>query len=110
MSKGDIKLSPKHGVNPSMICCPICGEPVSIALLGKIENDKEAPKKIVGTELCEKCIECCGDDKIFILGINRDSDAIMNYVQVYRTSLKIDIPGYLAVADANELFNLVSNK
>lgn len=110
MSKGDIKLSPKHGVNPSMICCPICGEPISIALMSKLKDDKEAPKKIIGTELCDKCIESCGDDKIFILGINKESGAIMSYVQVYRTSLKVNIPGCLAATDANELFNLVGNK
>lgn len=110
MSKGNITISPKHGVNPSMVCCPVCGEPVSIALMGKIKDDKEAPRKIIGTELCEKCIDSCGDDKIFILGVNKDTGAIMGYVKVHRTSLNVDVPGCLAAMDANELFNLVSNK
>lgn len=44
MSKG-IRVSEKHGVNPSITICPICGKETSIALLGKLKGDKEAPRK-----------------------------------------------------------------
>ena len=53
MSKG-ITLSPKHGVNPSIVICPICKKDTSIALFGRLKGDAEAPKRIEG-ELCDDC-------------------------------------------------------
>lgn len=110
MSKNSITLSPKHGVNPSMICCPVCGEPISIALMGKIKGDKEAPRKIIGTELCEKCIESCGDDKIYIMGIDKETGRLIGYVQVQRTIIKVDVPGYVAAMDADEFLKLFNKE
>lgn len=45
----NIKLSPKHGVNPTIPICAWCGESKNeIAMLGKIDReDSEAPKNIV---------------------------------------------------------------
>lgn len=40
MSK-NIRLSEKHGVNPSIIVCPICDKETGIALLGKLKGDKK---------------------------------------------------------------------
>ena len=53
MSK-DITLSPKHGVNCSIIVCPICKKETSLALFGRLKGDAEAPKQIEG-ELCDEC-------------------------------------------------------
>jgi hypothetical protein len=50
-----IRLSPKHGLNPSLVVCPICGEPTSIALLGRLKKDAEAPHYIKDVHLCDKC-------------------------------------------------------
>lgn len=44
MSK-NIIFSEKHGVNPSITVCPICGKEIGIALLGKLKRDEEAPRK-----------------------------------------------------------------
>lgn len=53
-----IRLSEKYGVNPSMITCFYCGEVTSIALMGKLPHDKEAPKYCcVDVEPCDKCKE-----------------------------------------------------
>lgn len=57
-----IKISPKHGVNPTIPVCFYCGEPKNeIALLGKIGGrgeDLEAPKHLViDYEPCDKCKE-----------------------------------------------------
>lgn len=60
----DIKLSPKHGLNPAILCCFWCGEPKDvIALLGKTDReDSKAPEKlIVDYEPCDKCKELFGD-------------------------------------------------
>ena len=63
MSKS-IKLSPKHGVNPTIPVCFFCGEEKNeIALLGKIgdgrkKEDFEAPRHMVlDYEPCDKCKE-----------------------------------------------------
>lgn len=51
-----IKLSAKHGVNPSLEVCFWCGKDVGVALLGKLKGDAEAPKRIVlGLQPCDDC-------------------------------------------------------
>lgn len=53
-----VKLSPKHGVNPTMPICFFCGKPTGeIALLGKIDRaDSEAPHNmILNYEPCDEC-------------------------------------------------------
>ena len=58
MSKDYIKLSKKHGVNPTITLCFWCGESKGIALLGKLPNDAEAPKEaVIDYEPCDKCKE-----------------------------------------------------
>ena len=54
-----IKLSPKHGVNPTLAVCAWCGEETGeVVLLGKLPNDEEAPRHMVfGYEPCPKCAE-----------------------------------------------------
>ncbi len=58
-----IKLSKKHGVNPSICKCFFCGESKGIALMGHIGDyrkgeDIEAPREIImDYEPCDKCIE-----------------------------------------------------
>jgi hypothetical protein len=55
-----IKLSPEHGVNPTIPVCFFCGKPKNeIALLGKIggrNEDIEAPMHtVLNYEPCEEC-------------------------------------------------------
>ena len=53
-----IRLSEKHGVNPTMCQCFFCGEVKHIALMGRLKNDAEAPMScIMDYEPCEKCQE-----------------------------------------------------
>ena len=56
MSRG-IRLSEKHGVNPTMGICAFCGkETGEIALLGKLKGDKEAPRHtVLSYEPCDEC-------------------------------------------------------
>ena len=64
MSKGII-LSKKHGVNASILYCPVCGKDYGIALLGKLKNDAEAPKRVYG-DLCEDCAKFA-KEYVFVL-------------------------------------------
>lgn len=52
-----IRLSSKHGVNPTIPICFWCGrEKNEIALLGKLKGDKEAPRNaIINYEPCDDC-------------------------------------------------------
>lgn len=69
MSKKDsIRLSSKHGLNPSLIVCVLCGkETGALALLGKIgkgKEDKEAPKHICNGSICDDCKKSLEEEKV----------------------------------------------
>ena len=66
MSK-NIKLHPKHGLNPTMPLCFYCGKETSeIALLGNAYKD-EAPKNIViSIEPCDECKEKYADYTLLV--------------------------------------------
>lgn len=52
-----IKLSKKHGVNPTMGVCMWCGKPTDeIAMLGRLKDDAEAPKySVLSYKPCSEC-------------------------------------------------------
>ena len=52
-----IKISPKHGVNPTICTCMWCGKPKNeIALLGRLKGDVEAPMySTIDYEPCDEC-------------------------------------------------------
>ena len=58
MSKA-IRLSKKHGLNPTIKVCFFCGEDTNeIAILGALKGDVEAPMRmVVDYEPCDKCRE-----------------------------------------------------
>lgn len=72
--KDSIKLSPEHGVNPSILHCFICGKETGLALLGKLKGDAEAPKDISNpNELCDDCKKALEKGK-FILEVKDGTD------------------------------------
>lgn len=70
MGKGVI-LSKKHGLNPSMVICPICSKEESVAILGYIKGDKEAPRYIQG-DICDECKAKVADNKCFVISVDED--------------------------------------
>lgn len=52
-----IRLSKKHGLNPTIPICFFCGEHKNeIALMGELKGDIEAPKNLLlDYEPCDKC-------------------------------------------------------
>lgn len=55
MSK-NIKISKKHGLNPSMDTCFFCGEARGIVLFGALKGDAEAPRNVLlDYEPCDAC-------------------------------------------------------
>lgn len=63
-----IIVSPKHGVNPSMCHCIVCGKVYGLALLGKLKDDVEAPKDIY-EGLCEDCKEVIDKGGVMIIEV-----------------------------------------
>ena len=67
----DVTLSKKHGLNPSMVVCPICNKAKSVALLGHIKGDEEAPRYIQG-DICDECKAKVADNKCFVISVGKD--------------------------------------
>lgn len=70
MADDSIRLSPKHGVNPSVTLCFFCGQEVGVVLFGLMEGDQQAPRRCV-TDM-EPCDECKGwmEKGIILIGID----------------------------------------
>lgn len=68
MGRKSIKLSPKHGVNPSITHCECCGKTIGIAMLGKLKDDAEAPKDIA-MGLCDDCQKVIDADGLMIIEV-----------------------------------------
>ena len=81
-----IKLSPKHGVNPSVTHCKCCGKETGIALLGKLKGDVEAPRDIA-IGLCEDCQKVIDAKGLMIIEV-RDGESGKN---PYRTGRLVGI-------------------
>ncbi|MBP5595332.1 MAG: hypothetical protein J6Y02_08115 [Pseudobutyrivibrio sp.] len=58
-----IRLSEKHGLNPTLGVCFFCGEETGeIGLLGKLKGDKEAPRRaVLNYDPCKKCQDAWKD-------------------------------------------------
>lgn len=86
-----IRLSDKHGVNPSLSVCFLCGEDKNeILILGMLPGDKEAPRRSVyNKEPCDKCKSYMKRGIILISVRNNETD--MN--NPYRTG------GFVVVKD-----------
>lgn len=54
-----MRLSERHGVNPSISTCFYCGgDKNELVLCGRLKNDEQAPMKVVyDKEPCDKCKE-----------------------------------------------------
>lgn len=90
----------KHGVNPSITICPICGKEIGIALLGKLKGDKEAPMRML-SDPCDDCVSKLGNDKIYILAINDQGYGIKAII-IERSTLNIPVKGYMILMKENE--------
>lgn len=56
MKNGNIKLSEKYGLNPSISLCFFCGNEKEVILPGRLKGDVEAPRQAVwNKEPCNTC-------------------------------------------------------
>ena len=69
-----LRISEKHGVNPSVDTCFICGKETSVVLFGasyKDENGKtvEAPRRVCTGQLCDDCQKVIDEGGIFFIAV-----------------------------------------
>lgn len=93
-TKGSIKLSPKHGVNPSVMHCFICGKETGVALLGKLKDDAEAPHDISNpNEICDDCKKQIEAGNKFLVAVVATSkeEAINNIYSDFHSIVELDL-------------------
>ena len=107
-----LRLSKEHGLNPSLLVCPICGKDVGIALLGA-NGGKKAPYQMISMELCDDCKQKVKEGNTFILSIKQISDEIKptgGYIIVPNDCLNIPIPtNGICFMEESEFNKLVNN-
>lgn len=85
---GGVRLHPKHGVNPCLDLCFLCGEPRGVALLGaaskRITGQDEAPHGGVAFDP-EPCDKCKGYMQQGVIFIGVDEDRTTDPENPYRT-------------------------
>ena len=86
MSKDSIRLSPKHGVNPSITHCECCGKEIGIAMFGKLKGDVEAPRDVF-MGLCDDCQKVIDQQGLMIIEV-KDGETGKN---PYRTGRIVGI-------------------
>lgn len=78
-----ILLSPKHGVNPSVLHCQCCGKDYGVALLGKLKGDAEAPRDIM-QGFCDSCQSVIDQGGVMIVEV-ADGEGKNSPKNPYRT-------------------------
>lgn len=94
-----IRLSQKHGVNPSLEQCFFCGKDKGLILFGRLPEDKEAPRKVCMNH--EPCDECAGHMKKGIILVSVADSAADDDPNPYRT-------GCMAVVTENAIRRMVN--
>ena len=85
--KDSILLSPKHGVNPSITHCEICGKTIGVAMLGKLKDDVEAPRDIA-LGICDDCQKVIDQDGLIAIEVKNGEYGKKN---PYRTGRLVGI-------------------
>ena len=113
MSKDSITLSKKHGLNPSLTSCPICGkETGGIALMGRLKDDMEAPRHCI-TSLFDLCDDCKArlDKEVLIYEMDRENNKPTGrYIFVPKEHINVEIPKGIAFMDINEFKQLFGDE
>lgn len=109
----NIELSEKHGLNPSIDHCFICGKDIGVILFGRIKDDKEAPKNCCSGNLCDNCKKLL-ETKVAILEIKNENNPIRTgrVIFVPKESITINNKGmvYMIEEEFNKLVNNIKNE
>jgi predicted hydrocarbon binding protein len=110
----EIILSPKHGVNPTILHCVCCGKDYGLGILGKLKNDEKAPKDSY-YGLCDNCQKVVDDGGVLIIEITDGSaksenpyrtGRILGCSKAFKERNNIEAPlCYMAASLFSELFD-----
>lgn len=97
MSEVGITISEKHGLNPSIEACFICGKDTgSILLFGRQKDDKEAPRRCVSGNICDKCKKAIDDGYVALIEARMTSNGperLGRYAFIKRESINREAIG-----------------
>lgn len=115
-----IRLSKKHGFNPSLCRCIVCGEEYGVALFGTSYKDPktgkgnaEAPREIF-QGLCERCDDIITSGGTFFIEVTDDSPEknpyrtgrIVGLTKEFKEKNNITAPiNYMRQSDYSKMFN-----
>lgn len=109
----NIELSKKHGLNPSIDHCFICGKDIGVILFGRIKDDKEAPKNCCSGNLCDNCKKLL-ETKVAILEVKNENNPIRTGRAIFvpKESITINNKGivYMIEEEFNKLVNNNKNE
>ena len=72
-----MKISEKHGLNPSINVCFFCGQDKDLIIFGKLKGDAKAPTRVVANyEPCDHCKEIMAKGVTLIEVTSTDSGAV----------------------------------
>jgi hypothetical protein len=99
-----IKISYKHGANPSIEKCFWCGGDKGIVLLGRLPNDKEAPKEsILNYVPCDTCKEKL-DSGFTIIEVESTKESTKSAPEIIKGFIPTGNLWVIATESAKELF------
>lgn len=86
--RGSISLHPKHGVNPSLGVCFICGQDTNEILLLGMNRGKEAPHKMISGTPCDECKKVLDQGGVFLVEVKDGEEGKKN---PYRTGFVLGV-------------------
>jgi len=70
----NIKISPKHGLNPSILQCVLCGRETGVGLLGKLPSDEQAPRHMPDRSPCDDCADAMKQGGVLLVEATKDDE------------------------------------
>lgn len=101
MGKKGIILSDEHGVNPSVMVCPVCGKETGVALLGKLKNDAKAPLYVIG-DPCDDCKKKFDEGYIAVIAMTGLRERSDMFIFVPREAINVEVKGNIALMELEE--------
>lgn len=94
MASSKVKLSPKHGLNPSIQQCFTCLQDMGVIMFGRLKGDAKAPHRVCLGRDSEPCDECKGHMEKGVILISMDERKTTDQNNPHRTG------GWAVVTDS----------
>lgn len=111
--KDRILLHPKHGLNPSLDICFVCGEAKGIVLLGakskKITGQDDAPRELITSiEPCDACRKKYLNDAVLLVECDENNTPSSRFMimkdEGVRAAFNAEVPKGRIALVSNDIF------